>query len=219
MGDAGIRPIWRSHARTPNPTPRRTRPRYVRAIPANSIAATGRGGDDAQAHGYLVHRGEELGGAHYAAKEEAVLGEPQLPGAELFVQLGGTGMVSGGVRLPNKIPTGARRLLTSLVPLSRIFNLLLTCIRATPRSRAPPMDFVVMRIRPHRSKNAEATCWSARAARNASVAPRLVSFRTTHDRGLPQIVGHTDAVEACFFGGPDDLRQPPGELLGFSVPV
>ena len=32
-------------------------------------------------------------------------------------------MVSGGVRLPNTIPTGARRLLALLVPLSCIFNL------------------------------------------------------------------------------------------------
>ena len=57
------------------------------------------------------------------------------------------------------------------------------------------------------------------AARNASVALRLVSLLATHDRVLPEMVGHTDAVEARFFGGPDDLRQDPGELLGSSGPV
>ena len=33
------------------------------------------------------------------------------------------------------------------------------------------------------------------------------------------MISYTDAVEACFVGGPDDLRQDPGELLGFSGPV
>ena len=37
-GFAGSRSIWRSQCRTPRATPGRTRPGYIRARPANSIA-------------------------------------------------------------------------------------------------------------------------------------------------------------------------------------
>src|SRR5215203_4314044 len=51
------------------------------------------------------------------------------------------------------------------------------------------------------------------------VAFRFVRLGTAHDRMLPQVVGHPDAVEARFLGDPADLREVLAEPSRTTSPV
>src|SRR5829696_5195880 len=51
------------------------------------------------------------------------------------------------------------------------------------------------------------------------VALQLVRLGTAHDRVLPEVVGHPDAVEASFFGNSADVREVPAEPLRSCTPV
>src|SRR5215203_3028883 len=55
--------------------------------------------------------------------------------------------------------------------------------------------------------------------RQRGIAFRFVGQRATHDRVLPDMVRHADAVEACLFRAPTDVREGPTEALRSSVPV
>src|SRR5215218_3598146 len=55
--------------------------------------------------------------------------------------------------------------------------------------------------------------------RQGRVAFRLVGQRATHNRVLPDVIRHADAVETCLFRGPSDICEGPSESRRSSFPV
>ena len=55
--------------------------------------------------------------------------------------------------------------------------------------------------------------------RQHRVAFRFVGLRAAHDRMLPEMVRHADAVEVCLLDGPRHLGQGVGEAVRITRPV
>src|SRR5215207_6492168 len=55
--------------------------------------------------------------------------------------------------------------------------------------------------------------------RQSRIAFRFVGHRATHDRVLPDVVCHADAVKTRLLRAPTDVRESPTEALRSSVPV
>src|SRR5215204_168589 len=80
-------------------------------------------------------------------------------------------------------------------------------------------DGRVTKMHPHDHRREHSPLRDGGQERQGGIAFRFVGQRATHDRVLPDVVCHADAVEARLFRAPTDVREGPTEALRSSVPV